>query len=70
MAHSVLIVDDEPGIRQSLTGVLEDEGFSVSAVASGEDCLRALEKRLYACVLLDVWMPGMDGLETLARLKT
>jgi two-component system nitrogen regulation response regulator NtrX len=69
MAHSVLIVDDEPGIRQSLTGVLEDEGFTVSAVASGEECLRALEQRLYACVLLDVWMPGMDGLETLARLK-
>jgi two-component system, NtrC family, nitrogen regulation response regulator NtrX len=69
MAHSILIVDDEPGIRQSLSGVLEDEGFSVSTVASGEACLRALEQRLYACVLLDVWMPGLDGLETLARLK-
>jgi two-component system, NtrC family, nitrogen regulation response regulator NtrX len=69
MAHSILIVDDEPGIRQSLAGVLEDEGFSVSAVASGEDCLRAFEQRLYACVLLDVWMPGLDGIETLARLK-
>ncbi len=69
MAHSILIVDDEPGIRQSLSGVLEDEGFSVSAVASGEECLRAFEQRLYACVLLDVWMPGLDGLETLARLK-
>jgi two-component system nitrogen regulation response regulator NtrX len=69
MAHSILIVDDEPGIRQSLAGVLEDEGFDVSAVASGEECLRALEQRLFACVLLDVWLPGMDGLETLARLK-
>lgn len=69
MAHSILIVDDEPGIRQSLTGVLEDEGFSVTAVASGEECLRALERRLFSCVLLDVWMPGIDGLETLARLK-
>ncbi len=69
MPHSILIVDDEPGIRQSLTGVLEDEGFVVASVASGEDCLRAFDQRLYACVLLDVWLPGIDGLETLARLK-
>jgi len=69
MAHSVLIVDDEPGIRQALAGVLEDEGFSVAAVASGELALRAFEQRLYACVLLDVWLPGIDGLETLARLR-
>lgn len=69
MAHSVLIVDDEPGIRQALAGVLEDEGFAVAAVGSGEECLRAFEQRLYACVLLDVWLPGIDGLETLARLK-
>ncbi|MGH9846498.1 MAG: response regulator, partial [Blastocatellia bacterium] len=70
MAHSILIVDDEPGIRQSLSGVLEDEGFSVAAVASGEECLRAFEKRLYTAVLLDVWLPGIDGLETLSRLKS
>lgn len=69
MAHSILIVDDEPGIRQSLTGVLEDEGFAVSSVGSGEECLRALEHRLYSCILLDVWLPGIDGLETLERLK-
>jgi two-component system nitrogen regulation response regulator NtrX len=69
MAHSVLIVDDEPGIRQSLRGVLEDEGFTVETVGSGEDCLRAFEDRLYACVLLDVWLPGIDGLDTLERLK-
>jgi two-component system, NtrC family, nitrogen regulation response regulator NtrX len=69
MAHSILIVDDEPGIRQSLTGVLEDEGFIVSSVASGEECLAAFEKRLYTCVLLDVWLPGLDGVETLEKLK-
>ncbi|MCI0337307.1 MAG: sigma-54 dependent transcriptional regulator [Acidobacteria bacterium] len=69
MAHSILIVDDEPGIRQSLTGVLEDEGFIVASVANGEDCLQAFEKRLYTCVLLDVWLPGIDGIETLERLK-
>ena len=60
MAHSILIVDDEPGIRQSLTGVLEDEGFAVTTAASGEECLQAFEQRLYACVLLDVWLPGID----------
>jgi two-component system nitrogen regulation response regulator NtrX len=48
MAHSILIVDDEPGIRQSLRGVLEDEGFSVAAVATGEECLRALDERLFS----------------------
>src|SRR5438128_3642522 len=69
MPHSILIVDDEPGIRQSLAGVLEDEGFAVAAVGSGEQCLRAFEQRIYACVLLDVWLPGIDGLETLERLR-
>src|SRR5215471_7525669 len=69
MAHSVLIVDDEPGIRQSLSGVLEDEGFEITTAASGEECLQAFERRLYTCVLLDVWLPGIDGLETLAWLK-
>ena len=68
MAESILIVDDERGIRETLRGVLEDEGFAVDAVASGEECLRALEQRAYGCVLLDVWLPGIDGLETLSRL--
>jgi two-component system nitrogen regulation response regulator NtrX len=67
--HSILIVDDEPGIRDTLRGVMEDEGFAVDAVATGEECLSALEKRAYSCVLLDVWLPGIDGLETLRRLR-
>src|SRR2546425_13130039 len=69
MPHSILIVDDDPGIRQALTGVLEDEGFTVAAVSSGELALRAFEQRIYSCVLLDVWLPGIDGLETLERLR-
>ncbi len=69
MSHSILIVDDEPGIRLSLTGVFEDEGFDVVAVESGEEALREFEQRLHTCVLLDVWLPGIDGLETLERLK-
>ena len=69
MPNSVLIVDDEEGIRSSLAGVLEDEGLSVEAVASGEECLSLFERRLFSCVLLDVWLPGIDGMETLERLR-
>jgi len=67
--HNILIVDDEPGIRQSLKGVLEDEGYKTLAVGSGEACLEALGKRNFDVVLLDIWLPGMDGLEALARIK-
>ena len=70
MPNSVLIVDDEEGIRRSLAGVLEDEGMSVETVASGEECLEYFERRQFSCVLLDVWLPGIDGIETLERLKT
>lgn len=68
MANSILIVDDEQGIRETLRLVLEDEGFTVETVASGEECLQAFERGTYGCVLLDVWLPGIDGLETLKRL--
>jgi len=69
MADSILIVDDERGIRETLRGVMEDEGFVADAVATGEDCLTAIERRPYGCVLLDVWLPGIDGLETLKQLR-
>src|ERR671938_173402 len=69
MSDSVLIVDDERGIRETLRAVLEDEGFETEAVASGEECLKAVERRAFGCVLLDVWLPGIDGLETLSRLR-
>src|SRR6185436_1185783 len=65
----ILIVDDEPGIRQSLKGVFEDEGFTTEAVSSGEDCLKKIEQNPYDLVLLDIWLPGMDGLETLRKLR-
>jgi len=69
MTDSVLIVDDERGIRETLRAVLEDEGFEAEAVASGEECLQAVERRAYGCVVLDVWLPGLDGLETLTQLR-
>lgn len=65
----ILVVDDEPGIQQSLRGVLEDEGYSVSVAGRGEDALAELHKRSYDVVLLDVWLPGIDGLETLERIQ-
>src|ERR1700752_291682 len=66
---STLIVDDERGIRETLKAVMEDEGFFAEAVATGEECLKALYKRAYGCILLDVWLPGIDGLETLRLLR-
>jgi len=65
----ILVVDDEPGICQSLGGVLEDEGYLVAAAESGEACLAALPEGEFELVLLDVWLPGMDGMEVLARIQ-
>lgn len=69
MPDSILIVDDERGIRDTLRAVLEDEGFLAETVASGEECLKAVEARTFGCLLLDVWLPGIDGIETLRRLR-
>ncbi len=67
--NRILVVDDEPGIRQSLCGVLEDDGYVCSAVESGEECLTEIARQPFDVVLLDVWLPGMDGLETLERIQ-
>jgi len=69
MSNSILIVDDERGIRETLCGVLEDEGFDVETVASGEACLKSVGANNFSCILLDVWLPKIDGLETLKRLR-
>ena len=69
MKETILIVDDEAGVRSSLAGILADEGYQVEAVASGEAALAALEARRYDLVLLDVWLPGADGLEVLGRIR-
>ncbi len=69
MTPSILIVDDEPGVRSALAGVLRDEGYDVDAVDSGEACLERLAREAFDVVVLDVWLPGMDGLATLARMR-
>jgi len=70
MPASILIVDDESGIRESLGALLRDEGYDVEEVASGEECLERLKRRNFDLVLLDVWLTGMDGLNTLERMQT
>jgi two-component system nitrogen regulation response regulator NtrX len=69
MKPTILIVDDEPGVRTALGGVLRDEGYSVEAVPSGEACLERMTRGAVDLIVLDVWLPGMDGLATLARLR-
>src|SRR3989449_4146743 len=65
----ILIVDDEPAIQSTLKGVLEDEGYRVSAVGSGAEALARVAEDGPELVFLDIWMSGMDGLETLAKIK-
>jgi len=69
MKPTILIVDDEPGVRSALTGVLQDEGYLVESVATGEACLDRATRAALDLIVLDVWLPGMDGLATLARLR-
>jgi len=65
----ILVVDDEPDIRKSLAGVLEDEGYAVETAESGEACLTALPGNDFELVLLDIWLPGLDGMEVLSRIQ-
>src|SRR4051794_26983156 len=69
MKPTVLVVDDEAGVRSALSGVLRDEGYTVEAVDSGEACLDRVLRAPYDAIVLDIWLPGMDGLVTLARLR-
>ncbi len=69
MSCRILVVDDEESILHSLEGVLRDEGFEVALARSGEEALQAAEREDPDVVLLDVWLPGIDGVETLQRLR-
>ena len=69
MPASILIVDDEVGIRESLGALLRDEGYEIATVDSGETCLEILEERKFDLILLDVWLKKLDGLETLERIR-
>jgi UDP-3-O-acyl N-acetylglucosamine deacetylase len=69
MEKKVLIVDDEERVVQSIAGVLEDEGFRVATARSGEEAIEIFQQEGPDITLLDIWMPGMDGIEVLRRLK-
>src|SRR6266852_4647103 len=65
----ILVVDDEAGIRESLASILRDERYAVEAVASAEEALERINRGGIDLVLLDVWLPGMDGLAALGRIE-
>jgi two-component system nitrogen regulation response regulator NtrX len=69
MKGRLLVVDDETNVRASLEGILKDEGYSVDTVASGEECLRSLQRKAYDVVFLDIWLPGKDGVTVLKEMR-
>lgn len=69
MNETILVVDDEESICKSLKAILSDEGYQVLVAGSGEDAVKIVEEEMPQLVLLDVWLPGMDGLETLQAIK-
>jgi UDP-3-O-acyl N-acetylglucosamine deacetylase len=69
MEKKILIVDDEERVLQSIAGVLGDEGFRVTTARSGEEAIGLFQQEEPDVTLLDIWMPGMDGIEVLKRLK-
>ncbi|MBI5141911.1 MAG: sigma-54-dependent Fis family transcriptional regulator [Nitrospirae bacterium] len=69
MREHILVVDDELGIRQTLADILQDDGYETSMASSGEEALERIAAHQPDLVMLDVWLPGMDGLDTLARIR-
>jgi two-component system nitrogen regulation response regulator NtrX len=65
----ILVIDDETSIRSSLQGILEDEGFSVQTARTGEDGLAVLKTQNFGLVLLDIWLPEMNGIDVLRQIR-
>lgn len=69
MFPTILIVDDETTILQALGGILSDDGFVVISASNGYEALKLIDEQSPDLVLLDIWMPGMDGIDTLREIK-
>ncbi|MCF8093938.1 MAG: sigma-54-dependent Fis family transcriptional regulator, partial [Desulfobacteraceae bacterium] len=69
MFPTILIVDDEESILKSLSGILMDEGFETITATNGYEALQRIEEQAPDLVLLDIWMPGLDGIDTLKEIK-
>lgn len=67
--HSILVVDDEEKIRESLRGLLEDNGYKVKSAGSGAECLQLMSSKRFDLVILDIIMPDMNGIEALRKIK-
>jgi len=70
MNETILVVDDEVTICQSLKAILEDEGYQVLVAGSGEEAIKVVDEEMPQLVLLDIWLPGIDGLEALKAIHT
>ncbi len=66
----VLVVDDEEGIRESLSGIFQDEGCEVLTSGSGEEAIEIVKEQNPGLIFLDIWLPGIDGIQTLEEIKT
>ena len=69
MSRTILIIDDERAIRDSLAGALSDEGYKTLTAASAKEGFESVRKHNPDCILLDIWMPEMDGLQALTEMK-
>ncbi len=69
MKDKMLVIDDEAGIRSSLKGILEDEGYQIKTAGTGEDALHLLRTNNFDLILLDIWLPEMNGIELLKEIK-
>ena len=69
MSDTICIVDDEPGILKTLSELLEDEGYQVTSAKNGADALDVIRQDPPDLVFLDIWMPDLDGLEVLKRVR-
>ncbi|MBK7972875.1 MAG: response regulator [Deltaproteobacteria bacterium] len=65
----ILIVDDEDAIQRTVRGVLEDEGYRTSSVGDGNEAIGAIRQNKPDVVLLDIWLPGLDGIQLLCDIK-